>query len=96
MVRKELGINSVQGLDGGTVCVAAGTTIVGPSMVGVADRAGTRVPGLDGRAYLRQSIVDPDAHVVDGFEEGKMPQIWADILTDVQIDALIDYLLELS
>ncbi len=27
MVRKELGINTAEGLDGGTVCVAAGTTI---------------------------------------------------------------------
>lgn len=67
--------------------------IVGPSLAGVADRAESRVAGLDAAGYLRQSIVTPDAYVVDGFESGKMPSILGEILSPQQIDALVDYLL---
>ena len=70
--------------------------IVGPSLAGLSDRADNRVPGLDGDAYVRQSIVDPRAHVVDGFEPDKMPDSFGDVLTEVQLDALVDYLLEQS
>ena len=75
--------------------LAAGSTIVGPSLAGIADRAAGRVGGLDAPSYLEQSIVDPDAFVVDGFESGKMPGVWGDVLSADQIDALVQYLLEL-
>ena len=75
--------------------LAAGSTIVGPSLAGIADRAAGRVGGLDAPSYLEQSIVDPDAFVVEGFESGKMPGVWGEVLSAEQIDALVQYLLEL-
>ncbi len=76
--------------------LAEGSTIVGPSLFGIAGRAGGRVTGLEAGPYLRQSIVDPDAYVVDGFDAGKMPGVWGEVLSAEQVDALVDYLLELT
>ncbi len=72
------------------------TVVVGPSMAGVASRAPGRVPGQSAEDYLRESILNPDAHVVDGFTPGVMVQVWADELTDQQVDELVAYLLTLE
>lgn len=66
--------------------------LVGPSLAGMSERAGERVSGLTATEYLRQSIVTPTAHVVGTFDGDKMPDTYADILSDVQIDALVSYL----
>lgn len=68
--------------------------LVGPSLSGVADRAGGRVTGLSGEEYLRQSIITPAEHVVGSFDGDKMPDNYEDILSEVQIDALVTYLQE--
>ncbi len=67
--------------------------LVGPSLAGLADRAGSRVPGMTASDYVREAIVAPDAHVVDGFEPGQMPGGWDELLTKEQIDSLVDLLL---
>jgi mono/diheme cytochrome c family protein len=72
------------------------TTLVGPSIAGVAVRARTRVSGQTASEYLRESIVSPSAYVVDGFDDGKMPDDWAEILTDAEIEAVVGYLLTLN
>ena len=66
--------------------------VVGPSLAGIGEQAATRVPGQSGRDYLRTSIVMPDSYVVEGFDPGRMPSNWADVLTETEIDALVDYL----
>ena len=58
-----------------------GVQLVGPSLAGVATRAETRVPGLTAEAYLMQSLVDPNAYVVDGFQPGQMRPDLAQALT---------------
>lgn len=70
--------------------------IVGPSMAGIAARAGSTVAGLSAEDYLRQSILEPDAYVVEGFTPGVMVQVWAEELTEEQVDNLIAYLLTLN
>lgn len=87
-------------LEGQAGCVTChslspGQVIVGPSLADVGAEAGTRVEGLSAAEYLEQSIVDPSAYVVDGFEDGQMPSVWGDVLSDAQISALVDYLLTL-
>lgn len=72
------------------------TRLVGPSIAGVAARAGSRVPGLRAEDYLRQSIVEPSAFVVDGFEDGKMPADWEEMLSPEEVEALVAYLLTLQ
>ena len=70
--------------------------LVGPSMAGVANRAGSRVAGESAEEYLRQSILSPDAYTVDGFSAGLMPAGLANELSDQQLDDIVAYLLTLK
>lgn len=70
--------------------------IVGPSMAGVAGRAGTRVSGKSAEEYLRESILNPDAYTVEGFGAGVMPGALGDEFSDQQLDDLVAYLLTLK
>ncbi|HSM58269.1 MAG TPA: cytochrome c [Candidatus Sulfomarinibacteraceae bacterium] len=69
--------------------------IVGPSLDGIASRAETRVEGLDARQYLDQSIVQPGAFLVPGFDD-VMPSTLGKQLSGEELDALIAYLLTLQ
>ncbi len=71
------------------------TVIVGPSLAGIADRAAEQVDGLDARAYITQSILDPRAYTVEGFPANLMPDSLAESLAPEDIDALVAYLLSL-
>jgi hypothetical protein len=51
------------------------------------------VPGLDAQAYIEQSILDPNAFVVEGFPSGVMPQDFRSRLSQDELQALVDYLL---
>jgi len=88
-----LGVNT-----GCRVChsLDPGVVIVGPSFDGVGIRAATRVPGLTAEEYLHQSIVDPDAFVVPGFDHGVMLQNFEETLAPEQIDNLVAFLLTLK
>jgi len=70
--------------------------IVGPSFAGVATRAETRVPGMSAEEYLRQSILDPNAYIVEGFAPDMAPPNFAELLTDEQVDDLVAFLLTLK
>lgn len=71
-------------------------TIVGPSLAGVASRAGERVSGLSAEEYLRQSILEPNAYTVEGFSANIMPLTWSQELTSDQVDDLIAFLMTLK
>lgn len=71
-------------------------TLIGPSLQGIASRADERVPGEDAVTYLHQSIVDPNAHVVEGFVPGLMPPVYGTVFSEEQIDDLVAYLLTLE
>ena len=43
------------------------TTLVGPGLGGVYERAATRVAGLSAERYIEQSIREPGAFIVPGF-----------------------------
>ncbi len=70
--------------------------IVGPSLAGVGRRAETRIEGVEADEYLRQSILDPDAYVVDGFPAGQMFPNYREKLNDQQIEDLVAFLLTLA
>ncbi|MCA9874203.1 MAG: cytochrome c [Anaerolineales bacterium] len=73
-----------------------GVVIVGPSHAGVATRAETYVEGMSAEDYLHESIVSPDAHVVDGFTPGVMYQNFGEELNDQEIADLVAYLMTLK
>jgi mono/diheme cytochrome c family protein len=67
------------------------TIIVGPSLAGIAGRAGSRVEGQDTYTYLLTSVMQPDAYLVEGFEN-LMPASLSKQLTGEELDAVIAYL----
>jgi glucose/arabinose dehydrogenase/cytochrome c553 len=69
---------------------------LGPSLLGLRAIAASRLPRLDAAAYIRQSIIDPQAYTVPGYNAGYMPQTYADALDDDEIDALVAFVLSLE
>ncbi|MBL8153517.1 MAG: c-type cytochrome [Anaerolineae bacterium] len=69
--------------------------VVGPSLLGISQRANQRVIGLKGSEYLRASILRPDEFLVEGSLPGIMPFSYEQTLQTEQIDDLIAYLLTL-
>jgi NitT/TauT family transport system substrate-binding protein len=65
----------------------------GPSLDGIAERAATRVPGLSAEDYIRQSIVEPDTYVVEGYQP-IMPEF--DTLSAGDVNDLVAYLMTLK
>jgi mono/diheme cytochrome c family protein len=71
----------------------AGTSgTIGPSLDDLASAAGEREPGTSAEEYVGQSILDPDAFTVDGFQSGVMPS-YEGRLDERQVQTLVDYLL---
>ena len=65
-----------------------------PFTSGTGSRAATRVPGLSAADYIRESILSPDAFVVEGYSSGTMYQKWSEDLTESEIESIVAYLLE--
>lgn len=96
------------GSTGAPGCVAChslepGEIRVGPSHAGLATRAGQIVASgaYAGEAttaaeYLRESILDPNVHVVEGFDPGVMYQKYNEVLSDQDVDDLVAFLLTLE
>lgn len=65
-----------------------------------ANSAGQIGPSLDAELenedaeFIRTSIIDPNAQISEGFGEGIMPTNYAESLTEVQLDALVEYLVK--
>jgi mono/diheme cytochrome c family protein len=70
--------------------------LVGPSMAGIAARAGSRVSGKSAEEYIRESVLNTDAFTVDGFAAGVMPAALADELSEQQLADLAAYLMTLQ
>jgi cytochrome c oxidase subunit 2 len=85
------GVFASAGCGGCHAFTPAGTSAAaGPKLDDVAaaaEKAGTPVD-----EYVRESIVDPDAVVADGYTAGVMPKTFGDSLSEEEIDALVSYL----
>lgn len=68
---------------------------LGPGFKGIADRAAARVPGLSAEEYIRQSIVDPEAYIVEGNwpEDEVMPTSYAEAYSEQDINDLVAFLM---
>jgi mono/diheme cytochrome c family protein len=69
-----------------------GERMVGPTFYNLWNVAATRVPGLSAREYLYQSIVDPNAYIVEGYQAGLMPQNYAAILSPQQMADILAWI----
>ena len=63
---------------------------IGPSLDNLAADAETA--GVPLEEYIRRSIVDPDAVVVEGYQAGVMPTTFGETLSQEELDALVAYL----
>jgi cytochrome c2 len=74
----------------------AGVTIVGPSLAGIASRAGSREAGKTAEEYLHESIVDPNQYIAEGYPADVMPKTYEKELNYEEIDSLVAYLITLK
>ena len=77
------GCHSIDGLEG-----AVGQ--VGPSLTHIGTVASTRIPGMDVRGYIEESIMNPSDFVVDGFAP-VMPELMGSF-NEGEFKELVDYL----
>jgi hypothetical protein len=68
------------------------STPIGINLSDMGGRAGNAVPGQSAEEYLRTSIVDPDAHLAGGFQDGLMSRDYSKLLTPQQIEDLVAYM----
>lgn len=71
-----------------------GTPATGPTMQGIAEEVAEEFEGVDPADYLRESIVEPGAYVVEGYADGIMPAYTN--LSESDLNNLIAYLLTLE
>jgi len=71
------------------------TIIIGPSLAGVATRAGTRVKGQTAEEYLQLSVLRPGDYVVEGFTDIMITNFSKE-LTNEDMNALMAFLLTLK
>jgi mono/diheme cytochrome c family protein len=67
--------------------------ISGPTLSGVASRAATVRPGYSAEMYIYESIVYPNAYVVEGFQGGIMPTGFKKQLSEQQLADLVAFLM---
>ncbi|MCP4362417.1 MAG: cytochrome c [Chloroflexi bacterium] len=80
---------------GCTTChsLEEGVVLVGPSHAGIATAAETAVSGLSAEEYLKQSIVEPDTEITDGYTAGVMYTNFGSDLSDQEVSDLVAFLL---
>lgn len=78
------GCHTIDGLSVGTV---------GPNLTQISTVAATRIPGMSSEEYIRESIVDPSAYVVEGYPDNVMLQTFAELIEPSQLDDLVAFLL---
>jgi cytochrome c len=71
-------------------------TGLGTNFANIASRAGAMVAGQSAEEYLRTSIIDPDAFLAGGFQDGLMSREYKKLLTPQQIEDLVAYLMTLK
>ena len=78
---------------GATACGACHTLAAAGTSAEVGPNLGESLKGKDA-AYIRESIVEPDATLAKGFGAGLMPPTYGDTLSPQELDALVKYLEE--
>jgi hypothetical protein len=72
--------------------------LIGPGLLGVSTHMHDRIPGRAPADYLHESILHPNAYIVQGdppYPENLMPQIYEQLFSEQEIWDLVAYLLTL-
>ena len=77
-----------------TLSAAKATGTIGPDLDKLVSYAQQAHQPLD--AFVRQSIVDPNAYVQSGYSKGVMPQNFGTALSKTQLTALVTFLVQSS
>lgn len=64
----------------------------GPDLAGIGARAAVMKPGYSAEMYLYESIVNPDAYIVEGYRSGIMPHHYRQRLSTQEIADLLAFL----
>ena len=88
VIAAQVGCAACHSLSEGEVTVGPALAGVGPSLTGIGTRGDAD--------YIRESILEPNAVLVQGFHADVMPNVWYGGLAEAQIDQLVDYLLTLE
>ena len=75
--------------------VAKAIGVIGPELTTIGTVAASRVDGLSAEAYIRQSIEDPAAYIVDEYQP-LMPAGLKDAMSADEYELLIGYLVGLK
>jgi mono/diheme cytochrome c family protein len=75
-----------------TLSKAQASGTIGPNLNQLAQEAAKREKGKSAQQYVDESIIDPTAFTVSGFQKGAMPSFKGQ-LTDKQLKTLTDFLL---
>jgi mono/diheme cytochrome c family protein len=67
---------------------------VGPNLSRIGTEAATLKPGMSAEDYIKESIQNPNAFVVQGYQAGVMPGTYGQTLSQDQLNQLVQYLLE--
>lgn len=67
---------------------------LGPSLIGIRNRAAARIPGMSAEDYLMDSILHPEDYLVSGYRNIMYPK-FADHFSEQDIADLIAYLMML-
>jgi cytochrome c2 len=73
-----------------------GVGLVAPSLARIGRDAGSRVPGQPASDYLRESVVEPNAHIALGFSANVMAASYGAQLSQQEVEDLVAYLLTLK
>jgi cytochrome c oxidase subunit IV len=75
--------------------VSGANAETGPKLDGLASRAGSRKPGMTAEAYIRESIEQPLAYVVKGYDPVMPPDV-RQKMDDQEYEDLVSWLLTLK
>lgn len=78
-------------LDGTIIETASGSVKV-PSLQGISEHAGERIPGISAVDYLRESILQPEAYIVEGYKD-QMERGYKYGFSEKEVNDLIAFLL---
>lgn len=71
-----------------------GAAAAGPTWQNLGNISVNRVKGESPAFYLYQSIVEPNAHVVEGFTGGVMPSTFKEQMSPTELAEVIRYIME--